>query len=127
MPTGVNGLRDGSVMTPEQSNLAKLLANMKVSSSGPVPVPSLASTPLPSTPHHSASTSDLQRPTLLTPKFFAARAAPSPSSSAVSLSDFHPLHYLHMKVIKLYADSVHWTGQGSQSCRLVCFHCDEVS
>ncbi|KAK9902790.1 hypothetical protein WJX75_006055 [Coccomyxa subellipsoidea] len=76
---GVNGLRDSSMMTPEQSNLAKLLANMKVSS---VLMPSPASTPLPSTPHHSASTSDLQRPTLLTPKFFAARAAPSPSSTA---------------------------------------------
>jgi hypothetical protein len=92
------------MMTPEQSNLAKLLANMKVSS---VLMPSPASTPLPSTPHHSASTSDLQRPTLLTPKFFAARAAPSPSSTAVSLSVAHPLHYLCMEVIKLYADSVH--------------------
>ena len=96
MRAGVNGLRDGSVMTPEQSNLAKLLANMKVASgsSGGAPTPSSAATastpppPPPGGPHHSASTSDLQRPTLLTPKFFAARAAPSPTASAVSALRF---------------------------------------
>lgn len=30
---GMNGLRDSAAMTPEQSHLAKMLANMKVASS----------------------------------------------------------------------------------------------
>lgn len=32
---GVNGLQQGAAMTPEQSNLAKLLSNMRMASSGP--------------------------------------------------------------------------------------------
>lgn len=85
---GVNGLRDGRAMTPEQSNLAKLLANMKVASCGGIPpTPTQATTtptpPPQSTPHHSASASDLQHPALLTPKFFTARQAQPPAPPSV--------------------------------------------
>ncbi|BDA51353.1 probable mRNA-decapping enzyme 1B at N-terminal half [Coccomyxa sp. Obi] len=91
---GVNGLKDGSMMTPEQSNLAKLLANMKMAPSGSGSVSTTVSTPTqaPSgSTQHSASTSDLLRPALLTPKFFKAQspapalARPNGSSSSISI------------------------------------------
>lgn len=69
------------MMTPEQSNLAKLLANMKVAPSGAGSVSSMVSTPTqpPSrSTQQSASTSDLLRPALLTPKFFKAQS-PAPA------------------------------------------------